>query len=355
MRLINSIIKHLNLYELYYYFGWKRYIPLYDNIAKTNRRTIYYLMQPNYGNLGDQAITIASQQFLNDYFPYCNIVNVSIDDTYRSLRAILTVCGEEDCFVLQGGGNFGSLYPYIENLRLFCVKHIKKNRIVSFPVSVFYTKDRKGRMLFKKGRRIYGRNKNLVLFAREKYSFELLKQLYPDTSVCLVPDIALYMDVSRDESVRDEKVIVCLRKDKESAIGTGANALIDRIRSEFRNVEIIDTAEKRWIPDSARKDEVGSVIRLFSTARMIVTDRMHGMVFAFLANTPCVAIESMGDKVRGTYGWIKDNKRIVLCRSTCIEDIMDMILGHREVTDDMALPYMNYGCLEEAIRGEGFN
>ena len=41
-----------------------------------------------------------------------------------------------------------------------------------------------------------------------------------------------------------------------------------------------------------------------ASARLVITDRLHGMVFCALAGTPCIAMSSSNHKVRGTYEWI---------------------------------------------------
>ena len=42
----------------------------------------------------------------------------------------------------------------------------------------------------------------------------------------------------------------------------------------------------------------------FSRAKLIITDRLHGMIFAALAETPCIALDNLSKKVSGVYQWI---------------------------------------------------
>ena len=37
----------------------------------------------------------------------------------------------------------------------------------------------------------------------------------------------------------------------------------------------------------------------------MITDRLHGMVFAAITSTPCIALSNYNQKVKGTYEWIK--------------------------------------------------
>ena len=43
----------------------------------------------------------------------------------------------------------------------------------------------------------------------------------------------------------------------------------------------------------------------FRHARLVITDRLHGMIFAVITGTPCIVIDSKSPKVRGCYEWIK--------------------------------------------------
>mgnify|MGYP002520369981 CR=1 FL=1 len=43
----------------------------------------------------------------------------------------------------------------------------------------------------------------------------------------------------------------------------------------------------------------------FSRAKVLVTDRLHGMVFAAITGTPCIVLSNYNHKVKGTYEWIR--------------------------------------------------
>ena len=132
-RLVNKIIRKLSLYDLYYYRG--RNTGKYTD-RKKDEKVVYILTEPEYGNLGDQAIALATVFFLKDNFPGYKIVEVSIDDTFRYLREILANSNKDDLFLLQGGGNMGNLYPDIEAARRFFFKNKKKKSINSIQKNI---------------------------------------------------------------------------------------------------------------------------------------------------------------------------------------------------------------------------
>ena len=42
----------------------------------------------------------------------------------------------------------------------------------------------------------------------------------------------------------------------------------------------------------------------FADSELVITDRLHGMVFAALTGTPCIVFSNYNHKVKGTYDWI---------------------------------------------------
>ena len=44
----------------------------------------------------------------------------------------------------------------------------------------------------------------------------------------------------------------------------------------------------------------------FRECELVITDRIHGMIFAAITGTPCIALSNYNYKVKGTYEWIKN-------------------------------------------------
>ena len=40
-------------------------------------------------------------------------------------------------------------------------------------------------------------------------------------------------------------------------------------------------------------------------AGIVVTDRLHGMIFAAITGTPCIALDNYNHKIRETYNWLE--------------------------------------------------
>ena len=46
-------------------------------------------------------------------------------------------------------------------------------------------------------------------------------------------------------------------------------------------------------------------------SKIFVTDRLHGMIFATITGTPCIAMANSSGKVKGVHKWISQNNDFV--------------------------------------------
>ncbi len=287
--------------------NWFDYLFRNERLHCDGEHRIFLLLTPNYGNLGDQAIAQATIEFIRNELPHYNLITVSLDDIYKFLPKIEEICTSKDIIFLQGGGNMGSLYPEVEMARQFVISRLKKCPIISFPTSIKYLDDKYSDKLKNKSIKIYSGNKKLILLMRDNNSFSIAKQLYPSTKIYLFPDVVLYLHRIKKDSLYRHNILICLRRDMESALDEKTYIkIIERIFMEYSNAYFVDTQVARNIPDELRKAEITGIINEFLGAKVIITDRLHGMIFAAITSTPCVVLNSMDGKVKATYEWLKE-------------------------------------------------
>ena len=288
------------------YFLGNRHIGSLENNKET--RNIYYLMAPSYGNVGDEAIVESSILFVKDMFPEYTVIVIDYLDTLQTLKEIRRIIKKEDMIFLQGGGNIGTLYYDAERMREFIIEKFSDITIVSMPQSIFFTDTADGAKKFNRCKRIYNAHPSLILIAREKYTYDVMKQAFPNCKVILSPDIVFYLSKEIQESTALVRsgIMTCLRTDKEDVLGRKRYELIHALAEGYEDLIISDTCVPRNIPSEVRHDEVISLINQFKKTRLVITDRLHGMVLSALTNTPCLVMPSIDKKVIGTYEWIKD-------------------------------------------------
>ena len=154
-----------------------------------------------------------------------------------------------------------------------------------------------------------------------------MKSMYPKANVILTPDIVLSSEESEygiNEYVRKE-IVICLRNDIEKQLSRNAESYIMNI---VENIKIpykrIDMHANKPITKEKRLECIQEKMEEFKTARVVITDRLHGMVFSVITGTPCIVLSNNNHKVLGTYEWIKKLSYIRYVEN--VEEIEEQIL-----------------------------
>lgn len=264
---------------------------------------VFLIYTPEHANLGDHAIAYAeSIIFREQGINYYEITGTTLGKMAQ--YGYLKLLNGTKIFV-NGGGNLGNLWPDIEKMNRMIIKNNPDSYICFLPNSICYSQDKKGEEEFKKTKSIFNKHKNLVVYAREKISFELMEQSY--NKVKLAPDMVL----SLDEFFVSQKrggLILCMREDIERTISEKEMTFLKKISYElFKNdVTESDTVLPYNVSKDNRKYELEKKFNQFRNAELIITDRLHGMIFAAITGTNCIVINSRSPKLRGCYEWIKN-------------------------------------------------
>lgn len=276
----------------------------FENIKKEKK--ILYLLVPIHGNLGDQAIAYATRKFLADKFGGYEVIEFERDEIYRYGLALKKVLNKDDIIVLHGGGNMGTLYIKEEEPRRLIIDNFRNNKIISMTQTITFSDDDEGDKEKEKTIKSYNNNPNLTLLAREDKSYEIMSELFKNNSVIKVPDIVLYLEdlfeVNKDRSY----IMTCLRKDKESVFKEKTDEFLSELKKCYEDVIESDTVIKDLVTIDTREQELFKIWNDFRNAKVIITDRLHGMIFATITKTPCIVLRSLDHKVIESYKWLKD-------------------------------------------------
>lgn len=322
----------LNYYRKLYYKFKIRYILSSSNSNffqnyKGKKKCIVCLAA-DYGNLGDVAITYAQSHYLKSILPEYEIIDFPISKTLSYLKSLKKVCNKEDIITIVGGGNMGDLYGDIELLRLMIVKSFPQNRVISFPQTIEYTDSTKNKFLLNLSKRVYNKHKHLLLCAREEISYAKIKELYPNSANCFVPDIVMTLDKRSESIVRNPRLVtLCLRNDKEKMkYALDEELLKDQLKGNGFELNLRDThIGKSQMTIGERDNELRLIWEDFSRSRVVVTDRLHGMIFAFITGTPAVILPNSNFKVEKCYEWIKDCGFIKFLKDPSNEEVLELI------------------------------
>lgn len=280
----------------------REYRKWYQQIFLENSRTVLLLMTPEHGNLGDHAISMAIVKLLRS----AGISWIEVTDRQLMVMRRENLLGTMNGYpiLICGGGNLGTLWMNLETMMREIVQRNPKSPITILPNTVYYEDTSWGNKELKKAKHIFNRHHKLWIYAREKKSFDFMKPIF--RNVCLVPDMVLSLNYD-DLDKQRKGCILCLRSDLERTRTEEQDAII---RQQARNLfgeQLIysDMIENDDISPQDRERMVCQKLEELASAQLVITDRLHGMIFCAITGTPCVVINSKSPKVRGCYEWIK--------------------------------------------------
>lgn len=268
----------------------------------------YVVGTPDYTNLGDSAIAIAEMSFLNNCGFTKNRVKELTQNEYKLLKGKSTYISHKSPVCGIGGGNMGNVWRGEEIFRYGLLDDFSDNNIIIFPQTVHFIDCEEKKADIDKSVKYYNGKNRLTLVAREKVSYEFMKAMYPETEILLTPDIVLFADMNTFgvESHKRQGALLCLRSDIEKSLSDDECIKIEKLMKKNNlYIKKTDMYSNVEITKDNRFDCVRSKMEEFVKSNLVITDRLHGMVFAAITGTPCIVLSNYNHKVKGTYEWIK--------------------------------------------------
>ncbi|MDO4855042.1 MAG: polysaccharide pyruvyl transferase family protein [Limosilactobacillus gorillae] len=291
---IESKTKHL-IYNIH------EFLLKHKNIrVNTDKNRVFLFGIPQFLNYGDLAIAIAEINFLNRYFPNRELILISEPSVDNGIDQVKSICNDSDIIAFHGGGNMGDVWPEQDKMRERIFLEFKDSRIICFPQSTNYSSNRSESLLrISKTMRTLS---DIWIFARDRSSYDFMKENFPsNVHINLVPDIVLSLKVS--SKYNRTNIATFMRSDREKEDNRVATDLISDI-SKNNLVVNSDTEEIYWkhlITEKSLPKLVNSKLKEFQTSKIILTDRLHGMVFAAITGTPAIVFDNNNHKVRNLY------------------------------------------------------
>lgn len=313
------IIKKIFSFRQKYYFlflfqSFKPFSYFKKTKINAKKRYAYIFLAADYGNLGDVAITYAQTRFLKEHLGSdFEVIEIPISHSLEGLHFVKKNIQSGDLVTSVGGGNLGDLYDQIEFIRQLAVQFFPKNKFISFPQTFDFNDSSSGKKALELAKNTYNNHPDLYFVAREKTSYDLMRTHFTNATVLFTPDIVISLDQEHPERER-KGAVICMRQDQEKNLSEKQTAFIqDEIKNRFESVSYYDThINKNSLSTQERENELQKIWDAFKSAELVITDRLHGMIFCYITNTPCLVFQNNNHKVRETYDWIKGNSNINL-------------------------------------------
>jgi len=284
---------------------------------------------PNYPNVGDHLIWEGTECFLER--------NTGSQLDYASASVFFDRSRVErvDRILLQGGGNFGDLYPKHMRFREAVVTRFMDHPIVLLPQTAFYRDpDNLQRTIT-----AFSRHPRLTLCARDHVTLKFMQTHFPENTIRLVPDMAFCLDrFSETHQHRTpQEILFMLREDGEQPLDTLVSACPDADVFDWPTMQ-----SSRWHDISATLRQgaercvhaglalahalpgehawdyryhymrqhqpwIEEGINMVKRYDLVVTNRLHGHVLAILLGVPSILLDnSYGKNCWFHDAWLKD-------------------------------------------------
>lgn len=309
----------------------ENYIGLQNTYGKDCRRVVL-LDTPVHGNLGDQAIALAERDFISALVGKENLFEFTNSECKANLRDIIKWTKDDDFVVIHGGGFLGTLWLNEEKVFIRILEGLREKKILVFPQTIYFEKTEIGDREETRFRNAIKACSDITIFTRDRNSYEWLKEsaILPPERFYLVPDIVMSYQIKNFEHKKREKLIwLCLRGDMEKNFDSNTlNILTGELKELGYRVELTDTVVDGEIGQTERYHAVYAKLEQFAKGALVITDRLHGMVFSALSATPCIALDNISKKVSGGYEWLRhlDYVKCVTNREVTMELVQEMLL-----------------------------
>lgn len=340
---------------------WAAYMGARGFPLPSGKRCFIFLAA-DYGNIGDIAISHAQKQYLQRVLTDYEVISVAISQTRFVLNSIKQQIRETDIVTIIGGGNMGGTYPDIEELRQLIIKSFPANRIVCFPQTLDWNNSDQSQHALQRIVNVYAKHPDIHVFARESITAAKLNELfsaYSNVHIGLVPDIVMSANaiaLGTTDCVVPLGILRCLRDDKEAALSAEQYSMIDKaLAATGHTIEKTDThAGGSQLNEAQCTKLLTDKLSQFRAAKLVVTDRLHGMILSLLSGTPCLVLPNSNHKIRQTQlDWLRNHPRLVFLELDEIADIATFIDSLLSVPygrmDESPVDMAEYNDLKKAL------
>lgn len=287
-------------------------------------KNMYILLTPQYLNYGDHAIAAAENLYLKRRYKDYNVQEFNCSFYQYWPEVVKKRIKKDDILIITGGGYAGDLWPQNQEQLEDVIRTFPENKIIMAPQTLFYkNKEADGVSLFKD---LMNNNERFMFIAREVNTYKYLKDDFcfsPERKIFYLPDVVTTLPVSF-KKVKREGIAFCIRNDAESIL---PNEILEKIKASLnlddKKVYAIKMAVGHVeIPEYLRNFLLKRKFREYYRRKLVITDRLHGMVFCAITRTPCVALDNVSKKVSGVYESIKELSYIRLANQP--DEVVEM-------------------------------
>ena len=145
-----------------------------------------------------------------------------------------------------------------------------------------------------------------------------MKKEFYNAKVYLTPDIVMTLKETKNYT-RDGAMLL-FRTDKEK---TMKDETIEEIKEKMiqnygkyvlSDMNIWNTITNN-ISYKEREKLLEDKFEQLQSSKVVITDRLHGMIFSAITETPCIVFNNFNHKIEESYKWLKNLEYIKFCNN----------------------------------------
>lgn len=275
----------------------KYYCKMTQKLSIFHPKSIFLLLTPEHGNYGDHAIALAQKSFFLENFPEYRFYDISYLHYMHDKEFLKRKIRKRDIIAISGGGYLGDVWPEDDEVVRSIVTEFPQNKVIIMPQTIYYSKELDEHEL-KEKTEAYSKHEKLLFCVRDAGSYEVMKKIefIGKSELAMVPDMVMLLKYNKIIGERNG-IGVCFRNDREAFVDKEKKEGIIRQIERKYPVFKFDTVVDYGITMDEREDTVKRKLDEISRMKVVITDRLHAMLFAVLTGTPCIVFDNLTHKI----------------------------------------------------------
>ena len=309
MLLSNPVTRKISLSARHYQLSYKLYKNTLSYLEAFSRkgRVIFYLGVPAHSNLGDLAQGVCIRRWLKKNYPDRQVVeietNALVNTSFSLLNKLAELYEPGDLIVFQSGYTTTDLGGFADEMHRAVMNILPDANMLMLPQTIFFKNEKNKERTSK----CYNSMKYMLFLARDRVSFGMAKQMFPDIPVIQFPDIVTTLIGNYNFNYDRDGIMFCCRDDGEKYYSDEEiSSLMSKCESLCK-VARTDTTKVGKTVDIVRNAEcyIMDEIDKYAHYKAIITDRYHGTILSLVAGTPVIIIKTTDHKVTTGAEWFK--------------------------------------------------